>query len=509
MQLDVRTIYLMYAVLYLMLHGIIWFSLSRYQSVLVRRWSLAGIVSATGIGLFSLVGVLPDWAVASLGQVLMAAGNFGRQHVLRSVDGPPPARWVWGQGLFHLAYLLFNGSLFSSGASNAQMMLVFFAFYALTCLDFYFSGRAIARHRTTAGALSIQVGGLVFTVSLALKALTMSLGWGAQDFYEPGWDQVALFASQILAVSLLNFGFMQMLVDQFQQERSQAENALLLQRERAALAERQSQELARVLREREEIIRQLTLSSKTAGMGALVSGIAHEINQPLTTIVLKSELVESYLADPPDFQEVRKLCARIRDDAHLAGGMIRTLRNMFAMGRSGYGQLDFAELLREVTAIVRNRTEHLGIALVLDVPPALRMTGDPTQLQQVVLNLLNNAIEAIQSQRVALSLPAAPAQQRLGTSDAVVNGRIVLMCRLNEDWVELLVRDNGCGIPPELRDDVFALFKSPRARNMGVGLWLSQSVVEAHGGTLSFESTPGQGAVFFLRVPARADAVYG
>ena len=509
MQLDVRTIYLMYAVLYLMLHGIIWFSLSRYQSVLVRRWSLAGIVSAAGIGLFSLVGVLPDWAVASLGQVLMAAGNFGRQHVLRSVDGPPPSRWVWGQGLFHLAYLLINGSLFAAGASNAQMMLVFFTFYALTCLDFYFSGRAIARHRATAGALSLQLGGLVFTASLGLKALTMSLGWGAQDFYQPGWDQVALFASQILAVSLLNFGFMQMLVDQFQQERSQAENALLLQRERTALAEQQSQELARVLREREEVIRQLTLSSKTAGMGALVSGIAHEINQPLTTIVLKSELIESYLTDPPDVQEVRKLCGKIRDDAHRAGGMIRTLRNMFAMGRSGYGQLDLVELLRGVTDIVRNRTEHLGIALGLDLPPVLKMTGDPTQLQQVVLNLLNNAIDAIQLQRVALSLPGSPARQGSASADAVVQARITLQCRLDDGWVELLVRDNGCGIAPEVRDDVFALFKSPRSRDMGVGLWLSQSVVEAHGGTLGFESTPGQGAVFSLRVPARADAVYG
>ena len=509
MQLDVRTIYLMYAVLYLMLHGIIWFSLSRYQSMLVRRWSLAGIVSATGIGLFSLVGVLPDWAVASLGQVLMAAGNFGRQHVLRSVDGPPSARWVWGQGLFHLTYLLFNGSLFSSGASNAQMMLVFFVFYALTCLDFYFSGRAIARRRTTMGALSLQMGGLVFTVSLGIKAIAMSLGWGAQDFYEPGWDQVALFAAQILAVSLLNFGFMQILVDQFQQERSQAESALLLQRERAGLAERQSQQLAKVLREREEIIRQLTLSSKTAGMGALVSGIAHEINQPLTTIVLKSELIETYLHDPPDVQEVRKLCSKIREDAHHAGGMIRTLRNMFSMGRGGYGRFDFVELLRSVTDIVRNRTEHLGITLELELPPALKMMGDSTQLQQVVLNLLNNAIEAIQLNRVVRSLPGHPHRQAVALESAAVSPRIILQCLLNGSQVELRVQDNGCGILPESREDVFALFKSPANRDMGVGLWLSHSVVEAHGGTLTFESTPGQGTVFLLRMPAREDAVHG
>jgi len=509
LQLDVRTIYLMYAVLYLMLHGIIWFSLSRYHSVPVRRWSLAGIVSAAGIGLFATVDVLPDWVVATFGQCLMAAGNFGRQHVLRSLNGPPSWRWVWGQGLFHVAYLLLNGSLFAAGASNAQMMLVFFAFYALTCLDFFHAGRVIARQRATAGAVSVQAGGLVFAVSLGIKAMTLSMGWGAQDFYQPGWDQVALFASQILAVSLLNFGFMQILVDQFQQERSQAETAFLLQRERAAVAERQSQALTQVLRDREEVIRRLTLSSKTAGMGALVSGMAHEINQPLTSIVLKADLIESYLDDPYDLREVRLLCAKIREDAHRASGRIGILRNMFSIGPSGHGQFDLVDLLREVTDVVRSRTEHLQIRLELDLPEHLRMTGDPTQLQQVVLNLLNNAMQAIQSKRVALSRSEGLVQAGATDADAAFQPLIRLRCSLTQGQVEVTVQDNGCGIAPEVRDDVFALFKSPAARDMGVGLWLSESVVEFHGGKLSFRSTPGQGTVFLLRMPAREDAVHG
>lgn len=492
LQLDVRTIYLMFAVLYLMLHGIIWFSLSRYQSRFVRSWSIAGIVSASGIGLLSFQGVLPEWVVAVCGQMLMAAGNLGRLYVLRCLGETPTSRWVWGHGLFHMGYLVVNGTLFVTGASHRDMMVVFFLFYALSCLEFFFAGRKIGQQRQTSGAVTVQLGGLVFTVSLAIKTIALLMGWGAQGLYDPGWDQVALFAMQILALSLLNFGFMQILVDQFQQERSQAENALLLQRERAAQAERQSQALVQALRERQEIIRQLTLSSKTAGMGALVSGMAHEISQPLTSIVLKSELIEGCLAEPLDLQQVHALCSKIRDDTHHAGAMIRTLRNMFAMGRSGFEPFDFVAFLHEVIGIVRTRMERLGVALELDLPETLQITGDRTQLQQVVLNLLNNAMQAIEQQRAAGNL---------------LQARISVGCRCHDGLMALQVTDNGCGIAPELRDDVFALFKSPHARGMGIGLWLSQSVVESHGGTLDFESAPGEGAVFLLHLPASKNAV--
>ena len=102
----------------------------------------------------------------------------------------------------------------------------------------------------------------------------------------------------------------------------------------------------------------------------------------------------------------------------------------------------------------------------------------------MVLNLLNNATQAV-------------------SQPAVTDARICVDCRLQGDWVELRVQDNGQGIDPALRPDVFSLFKSPASHGMGVGLWLSQAVVQSHGGTLDFESAPGQGAVFLLRLPVR------
>jgi signal transduction histidine kinase len=488
-ELDVRTIYVMYAVLYLMLHGIIWFSLSRYQSRLVTQWSAAGMVSATGLALLGSQGVLPEWLVACLGQILMAVGNFARQHVLRSTDGPAGHRWIAWNGALHLIYLSLNGWLFFSGASHRSMMLVFFLFYALICVDFFFSGRAMGQRRQTSGAMAIQLGGLVFSISLGIKAVTLLAGWGAQGLYDPGWDQAALFACQILAISLLNFGFVQMLMDQFQQERAQVEQALVQQRQQATAAQLKSIDLASLLREREEIIRQLTLSNKTAGMGALVASIAHELNQPLTSILLKAELVESHLSRPAQPSSLipsnAQLLDMVRQDTLHAGAIIRRLRSMFANGKAEFSPLDLAVLVNDVVQIVRSQAQRLDISLHIDVSGPLPIHGDVTQLQQVILNLLNNAMESfegVQGRAFFISITGA----RRG------------------DWVELRIADNGCGIAKELQSDVFALFKTSKDKGMGVGLWLSRSVVEGHAGRLELASEPGSGAVFSLALPAHS-----
>lgn len=446
------------------------------------------MVSAVGVVFLGSLGWMPDGVIALFGQVLMALGNFGRQYALRSLDAPVSRQWTWSQAVFNLTYLLLNGWLFLTGATYGQMMLVFFAFYAINCLEYFRSGQALRRQRGLAGARTVQWSGVVLSVSLAIKWLSLWGGWGAAGLYDPGWDQLVLFAGQFLGISLMNFGFMQMLVHQFQQQRAQAAQDLLVQRERTAKAEQQSLDLSQLLREREEIIRQLTLSNKTAGMGALVSNIAHEINQPLATIVLKTELIESYMHDPAGEAEMRRLCAQIREDTHRAGTMIRTLRGMFSISRGDFGPLDFADMLRDMVSMVRGHAERLGIALDLSAPATLKLTGDLTQLQQVVLNLLNNAIDAVSKPLVA-------------------SARIVVDCRLNDGWLELAVKDNGRGIDPGLKEDIFALFKSPASQGMGVGLWLSQAVVQSHGGTLVFESESGRGTVFLLRLPGLDQAL--
>jgi signal transduction histidine kinase len=242
-----------------------------------------------------------------------------------------------------------------------------------------------------------------------------------------------------------------------------------------------------LLSEREEIIRQLTLSNKSAGMGALVASIAHELNQPLTTIVLKTELIDIQLSrktatDSTD-HEVRKLATLIQDDTRHAAAIIRTLRSLFSTGKGAFERMDLACLAHDVIQIVRARAEKCHIALDIDLRTPLPMTGDVTQLQQVLLNLLNNAIDALDDKQAA---------------DGVIRVQGVA----EPGWVTLTIADNGSGIDPSQHEDVFSLFKTSKSQGMGVGLWLSKSIASSHRGHLTFESEAGQGATFSLRLPS-------
>jgi signal transduction histidine kinase len=141
-----------------------------------------------------------------------------------------------------------------------------------------------------------------------------------------------------------------------------------------------------------------------------------------------------------------------------------------------------AVLVNDVVQIVRSQAQRSDISLHIDVSGPLPILGDVTQLQQVILNLLNNAMESfegVQGRAFAISITGV----RQG------------------DWVELRIADNGCGIAKDLQSDIFSLFKTSKDKGMGVGLWLSRSVVEGHAGRLELVSESGPGAVFSLALP--------
>lgn len=488
MNIDVQTIFWMDAFLYLVLHAAIWYGMARYRSGLVTLWSVSGIFSALGVWVLGCRGLLPADVVVFWGVLFMALGNFGRQAALRSLDGPADRRWLWGMGSFYGVYLLATYGFYFSGGSEAGVILLFYGFYTLNCLEYVVSGRRIGVTHDPFGSRAVQLAGWLLVGSLGIKTLALLGGWGAVDLYEMSWDQAVVFGGQFVAVTMLSVGFMQIFVDQIHKGQIQAEQGLAREQERSALLLKHSEDLSVLLSEREEIIRQLTLSNKSAGMGALVASIAHELNQPLTTIVLKTELIESHLQRNRDPQaalaEAHKLADLIREDTRQAAAIIRTLRSMFATGKGEYARIDLAQKVQNVVNIARTHAKRYDIEIDLNLNEPLLLTGDATQLQQVVLNLLNNAIDAL------VEKPVQPS-------------RISISGQVRPDWIDLRIADNGCGIDDAQKQYVFALFKTSKSKGMGVGLWLSQSIVASHGGHLSFESEPGQGTVFLLSLPTR------
>ncbi|PUE11485.1 hypothetical protein B9Z51_04125 [Limnohabitans sp. T6-5] len=485
---DVQTIFWMDAFLYLMLHAAIWYGLARFRSQLVSLWSLSGIFSALSLCVFGSRGWLSDDTVVVLGVLLMALGNWGRQIALRSLADAAPTSWLWVHGLLNLAFLAGSYTLQFSGASVEVVMLVFYGYFTFNCFEYFVSGQRIGVEHDTIGATSVKAAGGVLTVSLGIKTFALLMGWGATELYDVSWDQFIVFAGQFVAISMLNVGFMQIFIDQTHRARLQAEQQLAREQERASLFQQHSDDLGALLREREEIIRQLTLSNKSAGMGALVASFAHELNQPLTATMLHAELVQSKLSTAmveqtqPDLKTLKTVADAIVKNTQRSGDIIRKLRNLFRMGKGEYTRMDFERLVMDVIDLVSFKMLESEIRLSTEFDENFRLTGDATQLQQVVLNLLNNAIDAM------LESPVRYPHLK-------VHGQVL------QDHLELHVQDNGMGIDPERADDVFSLFKTTKSQGMGVGLWLSKSIIESHGGKLTFKSEPGKGTVFTLSLP--------
>lgn len=223
--------------------------------------------------------------------------------------------------------------------------------------------------------------------------------------------------------------------------------------------------------------------SRVATLSELSGALAHELNQPLAIILSNAQAAQRFLAqDPPDLAEVRDILADIVTEDRRAGEVIRRLRALLKRGETERRLLDLNEVVHEIVALLRSDLLGRGVSLELGLAPALpAVAGDHVPLQQVVLNLLANAGDAVAAN--------PPATRRISISTA------------DEDReVRLSVRDNGCGLPPE-SDRIFDSFYTTKPDGLGLGLALCRTIVEAHGGRIRAERNPDRGTTFHVHLP--------
>jgi two-component system sensor kinase FixL len=238
-----------------------------------------------------------------------------------------------------------------------------------------------------------------------------------------------------------------------------------------------------------ELLRQhteLAHIARVTTMGELAASVAHELNQPLGAILANAETAELLLEqEPPALDDMRAILAAIRKDDERAGEVIRRMRAMFRKRELEHRPLEVNSLVQEVWQMVSGDAALRGITLTADLAPALpQISGDRVHLQQVLLNLILNGMDAMASQ---------PRARR----------RISMHSRLGADsQVELAVMDSGPGIEPDKLPRLFEPFYTTKPKGMGMGLSIARTIVEAHGGRLWAENNESGGAAFRIMLPA-------
>jgi PAS domain S-box-containing protein len=225
--------------------------------------------------------------------------------------------------------------------------------------------------------------------------------------------------------------------------------------------------------------------NRATTMGELTASLAHEINQPIAAAVTDARTCLRWLArEQPDIGEARETAARMVKAVTRASDIISRLRQLFKKGAPQTNLVDVGEIIQEMVVLLRGEASGYSVSILTELSAdSPRVMADRVQLQQVLMNLMLNGIEAMHDTRGG--------------------GQLTIKSVMAEGGQLLIsVSDTGVGLPPEQADQIFNAFFSTKAQGTGMGLSISRSIVESHGGRLWATSNSGRGATFSFTLPA-------
>jgi PAS domain S-box-containing protein len=233
---------------------------------------------------------------------------------------------------------------------------------------------------------------------------------------------------------------------------------------------------------------ELAHATRVTTLGELAASIAHEINQPLAAIIADANACLHWLeADRPDLDSVREALAAVAKDGDRAAEVITRIRGLLARASVAHGPCDMAGVITDVLPLVRPELGRHGMILKMSLAPDLPpVRGDRIQLQQVLLNLLVNAVEA--------SREVPPERRRL-----IVHSTVEY--RDDESWAVVRVEDGGVGFREPEAARLFEAFYTTKPGGLGMGLSISRSIIEGHGGRLWATANADHGATFHFALP--------
>src|ERR1700716_4208396 len=228
--------------------------------------------------------------------------------------------------------------------------------------------------------------------------------------------------------------------------------------------------------------------NRVSTMGELTASLAHEVNQPIAAAITDANTCLRWLTrDPPDMDEARAAASRTVKDANRAAEIVSRVRLLFKKGTPQRELVDVNEVIREMIVLLRSETSRYSVSVFSDLAADLpQVMGDRVQLQQVLMNLMINGVDAMKGLDAKRELT-------------------IRSKRIENEELMVSVSDTGVGLPPQQADQIFNAFFTTKSHGTGMGLSISRSIVESHGGRLWATDNRPRGASFHLTLSTKAE----
>ena len=433
-----------------------------------KLWLTALTLTASSFTLFAAASTI-SLSLLTLANTCFIASFIYFGLFCRSLNGPIPKNMNLLVLVGLLAFATFFEYLRQRGLFIERVALI--SVIGASCFIW-----ELLELRRFKGIHSTQLRFLVYTIAIELAltiarlvALYIDGGLSTPNLYQEGVTSSSIRWAW-LGISILSY----VAVLGYWLEKMSIEKAQALQ---------EGSKIIALLKEKERLIYGLLKANKTAATGALSASIAHELNQPLGASNLNIQFLKMKLEKGAINPELGKeILDSLEADNHRAATIVKSLRSIFTESDLGAEEVQLGELISRVLDIVTPELKSKNIQLQLRVDEQLVVNANPAEIEQVILNLLNNALQALAN--------SGTLQRHIGI-EATKSGQLA----------HLSISDNGSGVSAEFKPHLFELLSTTRQSGMGLGLWLCKHIVTRYGGSIHYEDAVGGGATFVLVLP--------
>lgn len=451
--------------------GILYFSFKKQVDTSGKFFLLAELVTLPMVVLFALINTNPDYQEPVIFFLSNLLGLCAEIAVLFSIHALTRKVQI-GQFLILLflsaIYCVFMEYCRITIDSNLPTLL-----YAIASVGIAMS--TYAAYRSTVGSDIKENLFLkwiaVIEINLALFALIRITSYFLDASIKPHGPTtfIAIFYALYVGLCIFRYVAYQSLRISWVDPRSLKPNIL-------------NRNLAKAIEEKDQLLRGLINSNRAIGVSSLASSLAHQLSQPLTSIAIQTETVTRDLVEAKQNPAQVMLLEKISAQLGKLSDLVNNLRQLFSTRNEQFAPVNLQQAVNEILELIEPSLKSKNIAVAKSFQFNPLVYGDKIQLQQVLINLLNNAIDAI-------------------TESNSPSKKICVSISQSAGFAILAIEDSGKGLNPELQDSLFDLYKTTKKEGLGVGLWLSKTIMDKHHGNITASNGANGGAVFEIQIP--------